>query len=140
PAPGPQAAPATRAEVPCVDEATLREAEHTLNQYREAYGLAETQSPDLRRKIARYVAIAQRTRVDRVRLLRELARLEQMRGNDLVACSYRLRAIRLLGSDLFRDLVWVRRTLETRGFAAEAAAADAMYGAYLSRTDRCHKL
>jgi len=74
---------------------------------------------------------------DRIRVVREVARLEEMRGHDLIACSYRLRIMRWLGADLYRDLTWVKKALEKHGYAAEAAVADAMFGPYPSRDERC---
>lgn len=134
--PHPNAAP----PIPPPDPAVLQEAAAVLARYRDAAGMPEVRPADLQKKIERYVTIAQETRIDRVRILREQARLEQMRGNDLVACAYRLRVMRLLGTDQFRDLLWVKGKLEARGFPAEAEAAEAMYGVHPARTESCRKL
>jgi glycosyltransferase involved in cell wall biosynthesis len=79
-------------------------------------------------------------RIDRVRLWREIARIEQMRGNDLVAATYWIRGMRLLGGDRFDDLSRVVKILHAHGFSREAAAAEAMYGSIAEREQRCTEL
>ena len=79
-------------------------------------------------------------RIDRVRLWRELARLEALRGNDLVGATYRLRAMRLAGEDRFRDLSGVVATLTRHGYEREAEAAEAMYGVGEHTERRCREL
>jgi glycosyltransferase involved in cell wall biosynthesis len=79
-------------------------------------------------------------RIDRIRLWREMARLEQLRGNDLVSATYRLRAMRLAGEDGFHDLAFVSRTLSERGYPQEAFAARAMYGDHTARDAHCQEL
>ena len=74
---------------------------------------------------------------DRVRLVRELARLERSVGRDLVAATYALRLMRWLGEDFYGDLPFVCATLTQRGFPHEAEAAAAMYGAGVECFDRC---
>jgi glycosyltransferase involved in cell wall biosynthesis len=77
---------------------------------------------------------------DRVRLLRELARLAALRGDELLASAYRVRAIRLLGSDAYHDLPLVGRTLRRLQFNAEAEALAAMYEDQASAPKRCQLL
>ena len=67
--------------------------------------------------------------LDRVRFFREMVRLERLRGNDLIAATYGLRLLRWLGSDRFHLLAFIDETLRAHGFAREAEAARAMYGA-----------
>jgi glycosyltransferase involved in cell wall biosynthesis len=131
---------ATAITLPPIDHSYLRQGEEVLQRYREAHGKPENSSGDLERKIAAYLEIAAGARVDRVRLLRELARLEQMRGKDLLACTYRLRAMRLLGADRHRDLAWVTQALVANGFPVEAATAEAMYGFAALRFPRCRQI
>lgn len=67
--------------------------------------------------------------LDRVRFFREMIRLERLGGNDLIAATYGLRLLRWLGSDRFHLLAFIEETLRAHGFAREAEAAQAMYGA-----------
>ncbi|ACK67228.1 glycosyl transferase family 2 [Rippkaea orientalis PCC 8801] len=78
--------------------------------------------------------------IDRIRLWREIARIEELRGNDLVSATYKLRGIRLLNNDIFGDLSFVLRTLETKGFTREAQAVEAIYGKPAERNERCQEL
>jgi len=79
-------------------------------------------------------------RIDRVRLWRELARVEELRGNSLVTATYKLRAMRALGADQFGDLAFVLQTLEEKGFPKEAQAVAALYGQPSEQSDRCFAL
>ncbi len=79
-------------------------------------------------------------RIDRVRLWREAARVEELRGNILVTATYKLRVMRALGGDNFGDLAFVLRTLEEKGFFREAKAVDALYGNSSQRDERCLNL
>ncbi len=126
--------------VPPVDPTYLREGEEVLSRYRELFSWPEATPRDLDRKVTAYLEAAGKARVDRVRLLRELARLEQMRGKELLACTYRLRAMRLLGDDRHRDLLAVKQTLQKQGYPVEAAAAEALYGFVALRFPRCQQI
>jgi len=79
-------------------------------------------------------------RIDRIRLWREMARLEHLRGNDLVSATYQLRAMRLAGEDRFHDLPRATHTLNEHGYTQEAEAARAMYSAGAEREARCQEL
>lgn len=59
---------------------------------------------------------------------RELARLERMRGNDMIAAAYELRVMRLMGGDRFGLLPAVTATLKNKKFVYEAAMSSALYG------------
>lgn len=59
----------------------------------------------------------------------ELARLERLRGNELVAVAYELRLMRLLGGDRFGRLDSVVTSLEQHGFVSEARACEALFAA-----------
>ncbi|MFM7577001.1 MAG: glycosyltransferase family 2 protein, partial [Microcystaceae cyanobacterium] len=84
--------------------------------------------------------LATNYRIDRVRLWRELARIEELRGNTLVTATYKLRAMRALGVDQFGDLPWVLRTLTEKEFPQEAKAVEALYGQPGERDTRCYEL
>ncbi|NES82026.1 MAG: glycosyltransferase family 2 protein, partial [Moorea sp. SIO2B7] len=79
-------------------------------------------------------------RIDRVRLWREIARVEELRQNDLVAATYKIRGMRLLGEDRFGDLPFVLRTLENKGFSREATVLEAMYSKPSQQEKRCAEL
>lgn len=68
----------------------------------------------------------------------ELARLETLRSNELVAVSYELRLMRLLGGDRFGRLRYVTATLERHGFNREAQACEALYRAPADAETRVH--
>lgn len=57
----------------------------------------------------------------------DIARLERELGNDLMAVTYELRVLRLLGDDRLGLLQRVVETLNSRGFIEEARVADAMF-------------
>lgn len=57
----------------------------------------------------------------------DIARIERLRGNDLIAVAYELRALRLLGDDRMGLLPGVSATLRQHGFKQEAEAAQAMF-------------
>ena len=77
--------------------------------------------------------------VYRCNIWRELARLEWLRGNDLVAVTYELRLMRLLGSDVFARLRDVNVSLERHGFHQEALACEALYGLSAGADVRVHE-
>jgi len=66
--------------------------------------------------------------VYRCNIWRELARLERLRGNELVAVTYELRLMRLLGGDKLSRLRDVSASLVRHGFHQEALACEALYG------------
>jgi glycosyltransferase involved in cell wall biosynthesis len=75
----------------------------------------------------------------RCNIWRELARLERLRGNELVAIAYELRLMRLLGGDVFGQLPAVKASLESNGFCQEALACDALYGSPAGADARVHE-
>ncbi|MBX9701663.1 MAG: glycosyltransferase, partial [Acetobacteraceae bacterium] len=75
--------------------------------------------------------------IDRVPHFQAMARLERRRGNDLIAATYLLRAMRWGGEDRRGDLPFVAQTLATHGFPREAATAEAMFGPQPEREARC---
>ncbi|MDJ0582396.1 glycosyltransferase [Crocosphaera sp.] len=79
-------------------------------------------------------------RIDRVRAWREISRVEELRGNDLVAATYKLRGLRLLDGDRFGDLPYVLKVLQGKGFTHEAQVVEAMYGKIGQREERCYDL
>lgn len=87
----------------------------------------ELTSSELEAKLTELSTQGQALFVDRVRLYRELGRLERRRSNDLIAATYCLRVMRWLGQDCYGDLPFVLRTLNTHGYPGEAKVAEAMF-------------
>ena len=111
-----------------------------LNEYQRLGGLGERTERELELKAERCSELLRGLRADRVRLWRELARIEALRGNSLVAVTYRLRAMRLAGGDPYGDLPDVIAALEQHGYAQEAATADALFGLHSKRDERQRQL
>jgi glycosyltransferase involved in cell wall biosynthesis len=99
-----------------------------FSKYRDIFFLDETTKEELAQKLKACWKVSSEYRIDRVRIWREIARLESIRGNDIIAATYYLRGMRLLGSDRYGDLASIIPTLNSSGFAREALAAEAMYG------------
>ncbi len=95
--------------------------------YRELHQMGENSPALLEAKARKAEQLFYQELSDRVRVLRELGRLAELQGRELVGCAYRVRAIRLLGADVYNDLPLVRRRLEALQFTAEAEAVAAMY-------------
>jgi glycosyltransferase involved in cell wall biosynthesis len=58
----------------------------------------------------------------------DIARIERILGNELMAVTYELRVLRLLGDDRLGLLPGVLETLNKHGFCNEANVAEAMFG------------
>ena len=107
------------------------------NKLEQVWNLSETIEPELKGIKAK---IQSGYRIDRLRIWREIARLERMRGNDLVAATYQLRSMRMLGSDRFGELPFVTSTLEDKGFKLEAKVAAGMFKDLGKQEENCTKL
>ncbi|HEX7446176.1 MAG TPA: glycosyltransferase, partial [Pirellulales bacterium] len=107
---------------------------------RNLHHLPERTDADIDRKLAACAELLAESRLDRVRLWREMGRLEAARGNGLIAATYRLRAMRLAGADLYGDLPAATATLQSGGYAAEAEAAEALYGGLPDADERRRQL
>jgi glycosyltransferase involved in cell wall biosynthesis len=70
----------------------------------------------------------------------DIARIERLRGNELIAVTYELRLLRLLGDDRLGVLARVTDTLTQHGFKHEAAAARAMFGDPAQAAERVYAL
>ncbi|HXT60295.1 MAG TPA: glycosyltransferase [Pirellulales bacterium] len=119
---------------------SLTQAESFLASYRHIHHSSERTDADLHAKARCYGELISRFRADRSRLWRELARIESLRDDPLAAATYRLRAMRLAGTDRFHDLPDVTSTLDQHGYHREAVVADAMFGEHQDREDRCGRL
>lgn len=111
------------------------------NFYQSFFAMLPEQSEDdLAKKLALCWDISSKSRIDRIRIWAELARLEKIRGNETVAVSYYLRSLRLLGNDAFGCLPYVTSALDRLGFPHEAQAARAMFGPPGERGKRINAL
>ena len=135
--------------------AQLLKAPNLVGRYKETFNINEQTSKDLDAKVqmlwrlgSGYESelqglrgkLSTNYRIDRVRLWRELARLEELRGNTLVTATYQIRAMRALGEDRFGDLPKVLKILTEKGFAKEAEAIAAIYGSGADRETHCLEL
>ena len=118
----------------------LTQADNFLNVYRELHHASERTPAEINAKARRCGELTSQLRADRIRLWRELARIESLRDDPLAAATYRLRAMRLAGVDRFNDLPVVTSALERFGYHREAAAAEAMFGPEGDRDERCRQL
>lgn len=108
--------------------------------YREWFYRNEDSAREIDAKVEVGRELIEGSRIDRARVWAELARLERMRGNDFVAATYDLRVLRSLGRDPLGVLPAAEDTLRDHGFAREADAAVAMYGAANQRWSRAAAL
>jgi glycosyltransferase involved in cell wall biosynthesis len=116
------------------------QARHFAARYHAIGWMPEATAAQLEAKLQHVGQLVSDLRIDRIRLWREMGRLEHLRGNDLVSATYRLRAMRLAGADGFHDLAFVTRTLNECGYPQEALAARAMYGDSAERDAHCDDL
>lgn len=118
----------------------LTQAETFLRRYRHIYRLSERTDSEIDAKSQLYGELIANIRADRIRLWRELARVETLRNDPLAAATYRLRAMRLAGADRYDDLPVVVPILEQHGYQREAEVAVAMFGKSDSREEHCSRL
>lgn len=107
---------------------------YLTNKLKQVWNLAETLEPESKGIKGK---IQSGFRIDRVRVWREIARLEKMRGNDLIAATYQLRSMRALGCDRFKELPFVMSALEANNFKMEAKAAKAMFKDITKQEETC---
>jgi glycosyltransferase involved in cell wall biosynthesis len=117
-----------------------RQARHFAARYHAIGWMPEITAAQLDSKLQHVGQLVSDLRIDRIRLWREMARLEQLRDNHLVAATYRLRAMRLAGGDRCHDLPSVTRTLTQSGYPQEAIVAEAMYSDGPERSAQCFEL
>ncbi|BCL35888.1 glycosyltransferase [Nostoc sp. MS1] len=111
-----------------------------IDSYQYIFNLGETSQIELSSKVSSCWNISSEYRIDRARMWREIARLEMLRGNDIVAATYQIRCMRSLGYDYFGDLSNVVSVLQANGFSREAITAEAMYGNFADKHERCQEL
>ncbi|MBM3883076.1 MAG: glycosyltransferase, partial [Verrucomicrobia bacterium] len=101
---------------------------------------AESTEEEIVQKLSTLWEGARISPADRLRWWREIARLERIRSNDLLAATYALRSLRLLGQDRFFELPFILETLATHGYTHEAEAARALFGPSRERDRRAAAL
>jgi glycosyltransferase involved in cell wall biosynthesis len=111
-----------------------------IARYRDLHQMSENSAALLDAKFENAEHLYRSQLWDRVRLLRELGRLAALRGHALLGCVYRVRAIRMLGADVYNDLPYLTRTLVRLQFSAEADALAAMYEDTEQAPERCQCL
>ncbi|AUS99233.1 family 2 glycosyl transferase [Nostoc sp. CENA543] len=111
-----------------------------VDSYQYIFNLGESNQSELAGKVSSCWNFASEHRIDRVRIWREIARLEMLQGNDIVAATYQIRCMRSLGYDYFNDLPNVVSILQANGFSREALAAEAMYGNSPDQHERCQAI
>ncbi len=104
--------------------------------YRELWHAPEEREEQLLSKLRVCWQVANAVRLDRVRLWREIARLERMRGNDLLWATYSVRVMRSMGQDYFGVLPEVVEVLNAHQYLIEGQALRAMYGSIHERRHR----
>ena len=102
----------------------------------------ENTSTEIDRKTERFRELANRNSYGRALIWEELARLEHLRGHQLIATIFALRTMRLTGRDQAGHLPWVLDSLQELGFEPEAIAAKVMFGDmdFASRFRECQQL
>ncbi|OGR88548.1 MAG: hypothetical protein A3J74_11670 [Elusimicrobia bacterium RIFCSPHIGHO2_02_FULL_57_9] len=111
-----------------------------VGYYRQAFGAAEGTERERSQKIRLLWELAADLRVDRIRLWREISRLERLRGNGFMAAAYAVRVMRILGEDRFGELPFIASALGAEGLGKEAKAAQALFGPADKRRESCGAL
>ena len=108
--------------------------------YRTLLRMPEDSPRRVAEKLQGFWALAEGFHVDQARIWKEIARLERVRGNDLMAAAYELRIMRAFGEDRLGHLRATAASLCRRGYAREAEAAQAMFGPVQGRAAACEGL
>lgn len=117
-----------------------KEATNAHHLYQSYHAMPERREGEIEAKLVRCREVAQGVRYDRVRMYREIARLERLLGNDLKAALYMVRCMRLSGFDRYDDAGWVCHTLASHRYPVEAEAVRAMYGTGVDHDAECGRL
>lgn len=80
------------------------------------------------------------TTLFRCNFWRDIARIERLRGHDLLAATYELRILRLLGHDALHLLPLLTETLNANAFCSEAEAVTALYSDPAAGPERVYDL
>jgi glycosyltransferase involved in cell wall biosynthesis len=89
--------------------------------------LNEDNKKQINYKLKNLLMLAKYNSIGRVKLYRNIARIERQLNNNLNACTYDLRIMRLLGHDKYHMLPIVLKELNQLGFVNEAKVAEIMF-------------
>lgn len=103
----------------------IRESLSYPDRFRRVARLPEQNADALREKLNLVYALGSGP-LFRCNFWSQIARVERLRGNDLLAATYEMRVLRLMGSDRLGLLGPATATLEKHGLHAEAQAVRAM--------------
>lgn len=117
---------------------TLIDSQWVPGRLRSIGAQAEPSQNGLKNKLGSLYAAASNP-LQRCNFWSDIARIERLRGEDLMAATYELRILRLLGADQAGLLPHLTRTLEENGFTAEADAARALYANPEQAADRVYR-
>lgn len=106
--------------------AARTDAGEIRNRFRQVSLLGEHNKMALREKLQKIYECASNP-LYRGNFWLNIARIQRLLGNDVMAVTYELRVLRLLGDDRLNLLPRITETLSKRGFVYEADAARAMY-------------
>ncbi len=104
----------------------LLDARHIPDRLQQISKHSEHNLMELRKKLNR-IYINSGNPLYRCNFWLDIARIERIRGNELIAVTYELRVLRLLGQDTLNILPRVIDTLNKQGLLNEARAASIMY-------------
>lgn len=118
--------------------ATVLDARHVPSRLKHIAEHSEYNTMRLREKLDEIYA-ASSNPLFRCNFWLDIARIERVLGNEMMAVTYELRALRLVGRDAFGILPRVVRTLSALGLPLEAEVATAMYSDATLAPARVHE-
>ncbi|WPF87447.1 glycosyltransferase [Cyanobacterium aponinum AL20118] len=77
--------------------------------------------------------------VNRVKIWQEIARLEKLRGNNLLSACYEARIIRSLNQDKFQQLQFITETFNNHNLNQEAEVINLLYQPSKNNSKLCHQ-
>jgi glycosyltransferase involved in cell wall biosynthesis len=89
--------------------------------------MSENSINNIIRKLEEVYRIQERAPLLRIIFWKEIARLEELCGNDLLSAVYKIRIMRALGDDRFNLLPYCTSSLEKHGYSTVVPALRAMY-------------
>jgi glycosyltransferase involved in cell wall biosynthesis len=108
--------------------ATLLDARWLPSRLRDVAAKPERNQDALKEKLGTLYFYSGLSPLYRCNFWRDIARVERLRGNELMAAAYELRILRLLGRDPDGIVEGLVASLRGLGFVAEADGVEALYG------------
>ena len=108
--------------------ATLLDAHWLPSRLRDVAAKPERNQDALKEKLGTLYYYSGLSPLYRCNFWRDIARVERLRGNELMAVAYELRILRLLGRDPGGIAPGLVTSLRGLGFVAEADGVEALYG------------